>query len=178
MKKPSKLITLLLALLLIYGAVSFFTGGNTDAVLDTAADITANAAESAVPAPEEKAPAATDGDNTQTIDEHGTYTSKEDVALYIHTYGRLPENFVTKKEAEAAGWSGGSVEKYLPGKCIGGSSFGNKEGLLPDKEGRRWTECDINTLGKSSRGAERIVFSNDGLIFYTGDHYESFEQLY
>ena len=173
MKKPSKLITLLLALLLIYGAVSFFTGGN-DAILDTAADIAASAA----PAPSDKAPADTDSDTAQPIDEHGTYTSKEDVALYIHTYGRLPENFVTKKEAEAAGWSGGSVEKYLPGKCIGGSSFGNKEGLLPDKEGRRWTECDINTLGKSSRGAERIVFSNDGLIFYTDDHYESFEQLY
>ena len=172
MKKPSKLITLLLALLLIYGAVSFFTGGN-DAILDTAADIAASAA----PAASEKAPAVTD-DTAQPIDEHGTYTTKEDVALYIHTYGRLPENFVTKKEAEAAGWSGGSVEKYLPGKCIGGSSFGNKEGLLPDKEGRRWTECDINTLGKSSRGAERIVFSNDGLIFYTDDHYESFEQLY
>ena len=177
MKKPSKLITLLLALLLIYGAVSFFTGGN-DAILDTAADIAASAVESAAPASDEKAPAGTDSDTAQPIDEHGTYTSKEDVALYIHTYGRLPENFVTKKEAEAAGWSGGSVEKYLPGKCIGGSSFGNKEGLLPDKEGRRWTECDINTLGKSSRGAERIVFSNDGLIFYTDDHYESFEQLY
>ena len=173
MKKPSKLITLLLALLLIYGAVSFFTGGN-DAILDTAADIAASAA----PAPSDKAPADTDSDTAQPIDEHGTYTTKEDVALYIHTYGRLPENFVTKKEAEAAGWSGGSVEKYLPGKCIGGSSFGNREGLLPDKEGRRWTECDINTLGKSSRGAERIVFSNDGLVFYTGDHYESFEQLY
>lgn len=112
------------------------------------------------------------------IDEHGVYDSKEEVALYIHTYGTLPSNYVTKKEAEAAGWSGGSVEKYLPGKCIGGSRFGNYEGLLPDKDGRQWTECDIGTLGKSSRGAERIVFSNDGLIYYTGDHYESFELLY
>lgn len=112
------------------------------------------------------------------IDEYGVYDSKDEVALYIHTYGTLPSNYVTKKEAEAAGWSGGSVEKYLPGKCIGGSRFGNYEGLLPDKDGRQWTECDIGTLGKSSRGAERIVFSNDGLIYYTGDHYESFELLY
>ena len=177
MKKPSKLITLLLALLLIYGAVSFFTGGN-DAILDTAADISASAVESAAPAPSDKAPADTDSDTAQPIDEHGTYTSKEDVALYIHTYGRLPENFVTKKEAEAAGWSGGSVEKYLPGKCIGGSRFGNYEGLLPDREGRVWTECDIGTVGGTSRGARRIVFSNDGLIYYTDDHYESFELLY
>ena len=112
------------------------------------------------------------------IQEDGTYTTKEDVALYIHTYGCLPSNFVTKDEAKQAGWEGGSLEKYLPGKCIGGDRFGNREGLLPDAPGRTWTECDINTLGASSRGAERIVFSNDGLIYYTGDHYDSFELLY
>ncbi len=110
--------------------------------------------------------------------EDGVYTTKEDVALYIHTYGCLPSNFVTKSEARDAGWSGGSLEKYLPGMCIGGDRFGNREGLLPDAKGRTWTECDVNTLGASSRGAERIVFSNDGLIYYTGDHYESFELLY
>lgn len=112
------------------------------------------------------------------IDEDGSYTSKEDVALYIHTYGRLPDNFITKKEAEALGWPGGGLEKYAPGKCIGGDRFGNYEGLLPKKSGRTYTECDIDTLGKSSRGAKRIVFSNDGLIYYTDDHYESFELLY
>lgn len=112
------------------------------------------------------------------IDENGSYDTKDEVALYIHTYGKLPGNYVTKKEAEKAGWSSGALDKVMPGKCIGGSRFGNYEGLLPDKNGRVWTECDINTLGKSKRGAERIVFSNDGLIYYTGDHYESFELLY
>ena len=112
------------------------------------------------------------------IDEDGSYTSKEDVALYIHTYGHLPGNFITKKEAQVLGWSGGSLEPYAPGKCIGGSHFGNYEGLLPEAEGRSYTECDIDTLGAGSRGAKRIVFSNDGLIYYTGDHYESFELLY
>ena len=111
-------------------------------------------------------------------DEDGSYTTKEDVALYIHTYGHLPPNFMTKKEAEAAGWSGGSLDRVLPGMCIGGDRFGNYEGLLPKAKGRQWTECDINTLGAKSRGAERIVFSNDGLIYYTPDHYESFELLY
>ena len=115
---------------------------------------------------------------TAQIREDGTYTTKEDVALYIHAYGCLPSNFVTKAEAEQAGWEGGSLEDYLPGMCIGGDRFGNREGLLPDAPGRTWTECDINTLGASSRGAERIVFSNDGLIYYTGDHYDSFELLY
>lgn len=112
------------------------------------------------------------------LDEDGTYTTKEDVAAYIHTYGHLPNNFITKKEAEKLGWSGGSLEPYAPGKCIGGSRFGNYEGILPEKDGRTYTECDIDTLGASKRGAKRIVFSNDGLIYYTGDHYETFELLY
>lgn len=113
-----------------------------------------------------------------TPDEAGAYTAKDDVALYLHIYGRLPDNFITKAEARALGWEGGSLEKYAPGKCIGGDRFGNYEGLLPEKDGRYYTECDVNTLGASSRGAERIVFSNDGLIYYTADHYESFTLLY
>lgn len=112
------------------------------------------------------------------IDEFGSYTSKEDVALYIHTYGRLPDNFITKSEARKLGWDGGSLEPYAPGKCIGGDYFGNYEGLLPEAKGRAYTECDIDTRGASSRGAKRIIFSNDGLIYYTDDHYESFTLLY
>ena len=112
------------------------------------------------------------------VDEDGSYTTAEDVALYIHTYGHLPSNFITKKQAEALGWTGGSLEPFAPGKAIGGGYFGNYEGKLPDAKGRKWTECDVNTVGKKSRGAERIVFSNDGLIYYTADHYESFTLLY
>ena len=112
------------------------------------------------------------------IDEDGSYTTKDDVALYIHTYGDLPGNFITKKDAQALGWPGGSLEPYAPGMCIGGSRFGNYEGLLPEADGRTYTECDIDTLGADSRGAKRIVFSNDGLIYYTEDHYATFELLY
>lgn len=112
------------------------------------------------------------------IDPNGSYTTKEDVALYIHLFGQLPSNFMTKDEARALGWEGGGLEDFAPGMCIGGDRFGNYEGLLPDADGRRWTECDIDTLGNDSRGAKRIVFSNDGLVYYTDDHYESFELLY
>ena len=116
--------------------------------------------------------------NTDALSISGTYTTKEDVALYIHLYGCLPPNFMTKTEARSRGWEGGSLEPFAPGKCIGGDRFGNYEGLLPDAPGRTWTECDIDTLGASARGAKRIVFSNDGLIYYTDDHYESFTLLY
>lgn len=108
----------------------------------------------------------------------GSYTSKEEVALYIHLYGHLPGNFITKSQARKLGWNSGSLENYAPGKCIGGDRFGNYEGLLPTAPGRTYTECDIDTLGAKSRGAKRIVFSNDGLVYYTDDHYESFRLLY
>ena len=122
--------------------------------------------------------AAAQEEETPAIEEDGTYTTKEDVVRYIHTYGHLPENFITKKQAQALGWEGGSLEPYAPGKCIGGSRFGNYEGTLPEKDGRTYTECDIDTLGASKRGGKRIVFSNDGLVYYTEDHYETFELLY
>ncbi len=112
------------------------------------------------------------------IDEDGWYYSKDDVALYIHVYGRLPGNFITKKQAKKLGWRSGSLEKYAPGKAIGGDYFGNYGGLLPDKKGRTYAECDIDTKGAKKRGAKRIIFSNDGLIYYTDDHYESFTLLY
>ena len=113
------------------------------------------------------------------IDEDGSYTDKDNVALYIHTYGKLPQNYINKKTAESMGWSSGeAVSSFAPGKSIGGDRFGNYEGLLPKKKGRTYYECDIDAYGKKSRGAKRIVFSNDGLVYYTEDHYESFELLY
>jgi hypothetical protein len=113
------------------------------------------------------------------LPEDGEYTSKEDVARYLYLYGHLPDNFITKKEAKKLGWvsSEGNLGKVAPGKSIGGDYFGNYEGNLPEAQGREYHECDIDSDG-TYRGAKRIVFSNDGLIFYTEDHYEHFELLY
>lgn len=163
MKRKLTALLLLLALLL-----SLTACGDAAQTIDTVQQAAQTVQELAA-AQEEETPA---------IEEDGTYTTKEDVARYIHTYGHLPENFITKKQAQALGWEGGSLEPYAPGKCIGGSRFGNYEGTLPEKDGRTYTECDIDTLGASKRGAKRIVFSNDGLIYYTEDHYETFELLY
>ena len=114
-----------------------------------------------------------------TIDEEGNYTDKDNVALYIHTYGHLPSNYITKQEAEKLGWNSkeGNLPEVAPDKSIGGSRFGNYDGELPEEEGREYKECDIDYEG-GHRNAKRIIFSNDGLIFYTDDHYENFEQLY
>lgn len=115
--------------------------------------------------------------NDISVSEDGEYTQKDELSLYIHLYGHLPSNFITKDEAEKAGWTGGAVGKVLPGKSIGGDRYYNREGLLPKAPGRVWTECDVGDR-RNTRGGERLVFSNDGLIYYSPDHYDSFELLY
>ena len=177
MKKFTKFSAYLLALMML---AALFTGCLSAPAEQAGGDVPAVSPveSSAAPAAESSAAPAEEYSDAPVIDQYGSYTTKEDVALYIHTYGCLPQNFITKDQARQAGWNGGSLEPYCPGMCIGGDSFGNREGLLPKAQGRSWTECDINTLGADSRGAERIVFSNDGLIYYTGDHYESFTLLY
>lgn len=107
------------------------------------------------------------------------YYSKNDVAEYLHLYKELPINFITKKEAEDLGWKSnkGNLWDVTDHKCIGGDYFGNYEGLLPKAKNRKWYECDVNYNG-GFRGTDRILYSNDGLIYFTNDHYETFTQLY
>lgn len=111
--------------------------------------------------------------------EDGQYTAPEEVAAYLQSYGHLPDNFLTKKEAKSLGWDSqkGNLQDVAPGMSIGGDVFGNREGLLPSADNRKYYECDVNYAG-GYRNGERIIYSNDGLIFYTKDHYKSFEQLY
>ncbi|MCI7813681.1 MAG: ribonuclease domain-containing protein [Lachnospiraceae bacterium] len=118
-------------------------------------------------------------DQEISVEEDGVYTSKEEVALYIHAFAKLPSNFITKEEAKKLGWKSneGNLDKVAPGKSIGGDRFGNYEEQLPVEQGRKYYECDINYEG-GYRNAERLIYSNDGLIYYTNDHYETFELLY
>lgn len=118
-------------------------------------------------------------EETSKLDEAGYYRSANDVALFLHTYGRLPDNYITKSEASKLGWDPqkGNLWDVTDKMSIGGDRFGNREKLLPEEDGRIYYECDINYEG-GYRGSERLVYSNDGLIFYTKDHYESFVQLY
>ena len=186
--KNSILTRAILLLLIIALTAAFLPGCKQNAVEPPAEDPVAQVEEPEEgPVEPEQVPVeggnsagevVTEPDEAELLPEDGWYYSKEEVALYIYTYGHLPDNFMTKTEAKKLGWNGGSLEKYAPGKVIGGDYFGNYEGNLPKKKGRTYTECDIDTYGKKSRGEKRIVFSNDGLIFYTDDHYETFELLY
>ena len=112
------------------------------------------------------------------VTQSGAYTSMEEVAVYLTLYHQLPDNFITKKQAQALGWDNraGNLSDVAPGKSIGGDYFGNYEGNVPDASGRTWTECDIDSDG-GYRNGQRIVFSNDGLIYYSDDHYNSFTQV-
>ena len=182
MNLKKKLGNLLSFLLLLALSVTLFTGCTQEDAISgvlipeetTSEEITSTETEIEDTAPSEDTEPA-----KSVISEDGTYTSKEEVAEYLHTYGHLPSNFIKKKAAQKLGWVSkeGNLWEVAPGMSIGGDYFGNYEGTLPEAEDRDYYECDIDFDG-SYRGAKRIVYSNDGLIYYTVDHYESFELLY
>jgi len=175
-----KIIAYILAAVLVLGGYLLTELGLLSPAPTEPSVSTSQPLETTAPAPTQtSAPTAeTPPETGPPIEEDGRYYSAEDVSLYLHTYGKLPENFITKAEARKLGWDGGSVEAFAPGCAIGGDKFGNREGLLPKAPGRQYYECDIDTGGQDSRGAKRLVYSNDGLIYYTDDHYESFTLLY
>jgi ribonuclease T1 len=99
----------------------------------------------------------------------------ETVTLLRHE-GRLPPRYVTKDAARARGWRGGGLCLIWPGHSIGGDRFFNAQRLLPTNPNRRYFEADLDSTCEQ-RGASRLVFSNDGLIFVTVDHYRSFRAV-
>jgi hypothetical protein len=186
-----RILSLLLALVLTFGLFAcavepLGTLAPDSAELVTLPVLTEPDDDTSVPETElfETLPVETESEPTSPeeteplLDPDGWYYSAEDVALYLVIYGELPDNFITKREARELGWEGGSVQRYQKGAAIGGDRFMNREGVLPEADGRKYYECDIDTNGRNSRGAKRIVFSNDGLIYYTEDHYETFTLLY
>ena len=178
----TRILALLLAALMLLGltACGEEIAGLTENVFSEPG-ITETAVSEEIPdeseTPEAPEAEADTGTSDSAVTEGEYYYDLEHVVLYLDRYGVLPDNYITKDEARALGWEGGSVENYLDGAAIGGDRFGNREGLLPEASGRSYTECDIDTDGQSSRGAKRLVFSNDGLYFYTEDHYETFDEL-
>ena len=125
------------------------------------------------------------GDADQSTEEQTEFefelpvTDPQQIVNYLDMYGELPENFITKREAQALGWDNryNYVGEVLPGMSIGGDRFNNYEGQLPSKKGRTWYECDANYRGKK-RGAQRVLFSSDGLYYYTDDHYQTFTEMF
>jgi len=133
-----------------------------------------------VQAPEQKAPTATAPPEEEApfVLEGEPYSDKEHVAAYLRAFGELPVNYLTKQQARDLGWDNslGNLWQVAPGMSIGGDRFGNYEGQLPREKGRQYYECDIDFDG-GYRNGKRIIFSSDGLIFYTEDHYNTFEDI-
>ena len=108
--------------------------------------------------------------------ENGEYVTVDEVSAYIKEFHKLPDNYITKKEAQALGWHGGPLKEYAPGKSIGGDTFTNRQHILPASDDK-YIECDINANG-TSRGPERIVYNSGNFkVYYTMDHYESFTEV-
>lgn len=183
-----RITSVLLSLLMLFGLTACGDEETTGLILDTAAGVLIDALEGSSADASDPNVADNSGGFYTDLPEDGSYTEStppveegeayydlENVVLYLEYYGELPDNYITKSEARALGWSGGSVERYLDDAAIGGDHFGNQEGLLPNGS---YTECDLYTLDENSRGAARLVFSDDGQYYYTDDHYESFTQVW
>ncbi len=173
-RKIAALIALLLAGLLLLTGCS--------EVLEAVTEVRAAVTEDlplATEAPAKATKAPTEKPTEAPTEAQGPIIEPQAIADYIFAHGELPDNFITKEEAQALGWdsSRNYVSDVAPGKSIGGDRFGNYEGQLPKKKGRTFRECDCNYT-KGKRGGERIVYSNDGHVWYTNDHYETFTELF
>jgi hypothetical protein len=112
---------------------------------------------------------ASDGNSIEEL------TNEEKVISYVKSNHKLPDYYITKSEAKNRGWiaSKGNLCEVLPGKAIGGDKFSNREKSLP--EGEQYYEADVN-YSCGNRGADRIVFTENGDIWLTKNHYKSFEK--
>ncbi|MBR2812004.1 MAG: hypothetical protein IKD69_11550 [Solobacterium sp.] len=133
--------------------------------------------EEAAVKPSAQPASVTETEDLSSITEDGQYQTKDAVAYYIYTYHHLPDNYMTKSQARKYGWESGPLYRIVEGRSIGGDTYGNYEETLPVIDGK-YIECDIDTLGKKSRGAKRIVYDDSFNVYYTEDHYETFEKLY
>jgi len=168
-KKRTRLLALLLGLMMLLSACSGEAAAKSK---KKNAAVTTPPAAAAPAAPAEKPGTAGEQEKEDPI------ISPQGIADYIFEHGELPPNFITKKEAMALGWQKKykTVAQAAPGKSIGGDRFGNYQGKLPRKHGRTWYEADCNYIS-GNRKEERIVYSSDGLVYYTGDHYQTFTEM-
>ncbi|MGB9096862.1 ribonuclease domain-containing protein [Erwinia sp.] len=130
-------------------------------------------------APAQQQQASQTASQTDSSSDISTLTEQQRVADYLHQHQRLPGYYLTKGEARKQGWepSKGNLCKTLPGRAIGGDRFSNREKVLPEKQGRRWFEADVN-YDCGRRGSDRMLYSSDGLIYVTKDHYRHVDQVY
>ena len=107
-----------------------------------------------------------------------TNAGTDGVDLYVALHGVLPNHYLTQAEAKKAGWNKllGNLAEVLPGRMIGGDVFENRKHKLPESPGRIWYEADFDYDG-GYRNNCRLLYSNDGLLFVTYDHYMTFCEI-
>lgn len=107
-----------------------------------------------------------------------TQEGRQGADFIVKATGKLPSNYISKQEAIDLGWVSwqGNLNTVAPGKSIGGNVYKNRNGHLPKALGRVWYEADIN-YDSGFRNTHRLLFSNDGLMFVTYDHYTTFVQI-
>ncbi|GKX59915.1 hypothetical protein SOASR031_22300 [Leminorella grimontii] len=158
MKRNTQLLLVVFLLLIIGGLAFNFLHSNNGGISDGAAGSISS--------------------SSQAVQDIDRLTQRQTVVNYVREHGRLPDYYITKSQARSQGWDArdGNLCSVLPGKAIGGDRFSNREKRLPQAKGRTWFEADIN-YRCGHRGAERLLYSDDGLIYVTIDHYQRFMEV-
>ena len=185
MKRWTKaFLALALALLVLFGEMAPVlaeagTGFAAEAQLLARSKKKKNTPTPAPTAEETAAPTPEPDAVTPTPVPEGPIIDPQSIADYLFAHGELPENFLTKKEAQALGWNSSYnyVSDVAPGMSIGGDYFGNYEGKLPTGKGITYHEADCYYT-KGKRNAYRVIYSSDGRVWYTEDHYNTFTELF
>lgn len=167
-KSPSIIIILLLIIIALLAYNTFSHKGKV-----SKSEVTQNNS-SVTKQTENKSDISETSSENQSIEE---LTKESVVVAYVKAHGQLPDYYITKREARAQGWNPaeGNLCEVLPGRAIGGDVFTNRERSLPTASGRIWYEADLN-YDCGNRNSDRILFSNDGLVYVTHNHYKTFEQ--
>lgn len=107
-----------------------------------------------------------------------TNAGEDGADLYVALHGVLPDSYISEAEAEAQGWKKwfGNLSEVLPGKMIGGKIYRNRDHRLPESDGRIWHEANFDYIS-GYRNNCRMLYSNDGLLFVTYDHYTTFFEI-
>ncbi len=180
-----KLLAILTIVLLLFTQITvqaFASAENGNAGSDVLRILDRSSRKKNTPAPTPTGtliPQAGEAAMTPTPVPDGPIIDPQSIADYLFAHGELPDNFITKKEAKALGWGTTykNVSDAAPGKSIGGDYFGNYEGRLPVEQGVEYHEADCWYTG-GKRNAYRVIYSNQGRVWYTEDHYETFTELF
>ncbi len=116
-------------------------------------------------------------EKASTVQSNEVINTFEGVADYIVKYGRLPDNFITKAEAAKLGGTRKRQSRRSSAWKKHRRRYLSKQRKAASRCGRTRMERSRHQLYIGIPGSDRIVYSNDRLVYKTTDHYKTFTRM-